>query len=89
MPEVEIHCPACGVKIRFRQGLPAGDWIHCPCCRTEFDLPEHRSGSSPVAEESAKPKPEPTLPSQQQTLAGSHSRESALAQPGAIRPHLD
>ena len=77
MPEVEIHCPACGVKIRFRQGLPAGDWIHCPCCRTEFDLPEHRSGSSPVAEESAKPKPEPTLPSQQQTLAGSHSRESA------------
>ncbi len=46
MPHDQLHCPACDVTIRFRDGLPDREWIRCPRCREEIDLTDFGLGSS-------------------------------------------
>jgi HEAT repeat protein len=33
-----VRCPSCQVTIRFRQGRPDSEWIHCPRCGEDVPL---------------------------------------------------
>lgn len=42
------HCPSCGPTVVRRREQPAGDWLYCPVCSTEFCLQGDGPGPQPM-----------------------------------------